>query len=145
MEIILSNKSPRWGDTRRHLATWLSIKPQLKFCRPLPIPSTFTMVAGHYSRCTEAGLLPRVNALAQPTFNMTEIRKSHATPSHENLQVRIPRQSWFIFILDLPAGWELWCSFLCISIHPTPTMTRKRGKTRRGSAWYTHKEQRQRR
>jgi hypothetical protein len=76
---------------------------------------------------------------------MTEIRRSHAMPSHENLKVRMPGQSWFIFVLDLPAGWELWCSFLCISIHPSSTMTRKRGKPRRGSAWYTHKAQRQRR
>jgi hypothetical protein len=103
------------------------------------------MVSSHYSSSTEAGLLPRVNALAQPTFNMTEIRRSHAMSSHENLKVRTPGQSWFIFVLDLPAGWELWCSFLYISIHPSSAMTRKRGKPRRGSAWYTHKDQRQRR
>jgi hypothetical protein len=129
---------------QRRLATWLSIKPQLKCCRPLPIPSTIKMVAGHYSSSTEAGLLPHANALAQPAFNMTEIR-SHAMSSHENLKVRTPGQSWFIFVLDLPAGWELWCNFLCISIHPSSAMTRKRGKPRRGLAWYTHKAQRQRR
>jgi hypothetical protein len=36
-------------------------------------------------------------------------------------------------------------SFSLIFIHPSSTMTRKRGRPRRGSAWYTHKEQRQRR
>jgi hypothetical protein len=103
------------------------------------------MVAGHYNSYTEAGLLPRTNALAQPAFNMTKIRGSHVMPSYENLKVEAPGQSWFIFVLDLPAGWELWCSFLCISIHPSSAMTRKQGRPCRGSAWYTYKEQRQRR
>jgi hypothetical protein len=110
------------------------------------------MVAGHYNSSTEAGLLPRTNALAPPAFNMTELRRGHVMSSHENLKVRKSGQSWLIFVLDLPAGWELWCSLLCISttpevpsIHPSSAMTRERGKPRRGSAWYTHKAQRQRR
>ena len=68
------------------------------------------MVASHYSCYTEVGLLPRVNALAQPAFNMTELIGSHAMPSFGNSKVGEPGQSWFTLVLDLPAGWELWCS-----------------------------------
>jgi hypothetical protein len=117
------------------------------------------MVADHYSRYTEEGLLPRANALAQPTFNMTGLMGSHVKPTFDNLKVEEPGQSWFTLILDLLASWELWCSSgslsfwcilvlahsFCVFIHPSSTMTRKRGRARRGSAWYTHKEQRQRR
>jgi hypothetical protein len=117
------------------------------------------MVAGHYSRYTEEGLLPRAKALAQTALNMTGFMDSQANPSFGNSKFRAPGQSWFALVLDLPVGWELWCSSgslsswltfvslhsLCIFIHPSATMTRKRGRPRRGSAWYTHKEQRQRR
>jgi hypothetical protein len=82
-----------------------------------------------------------------------------ANPVFGNLYFRAPGQSWFALVLGLPVGWELWCSSgslsswltlvllhpLCIVIYHSTTMTRKRGRPRRGSAWYTHKEQRQRR
>jgi hypothetical protein len=117
------------------------------------------MVAGHYSRYTEEGLLPRAKALAQTALNMTRFMDSQANLSFGNSKFRVPRQSWFALVLDLAVGWELWCSSgslssrltfvslhsLCIFIHPSASMTRKRGRPRRGSAWYTHKEQRQRR
>jgi hypothetical protein len=57
------------------------------------------------------GLLPRAKALVQTTFNMTGLMGSQAKPSFGNSKIQEPGQSWFALILDLPAGWEHWCSF----------------------------------
>jgi hypothetical protein len=117
------------------------------------------MVVGHYSRYTEERLLPRAKALAQTALNMTGFMDSKANPSFGNSNFQAPGQSWFALVLDLPVSWELWCNAgslsswltfvslhsLCIFIHPSTTMTRKQGRPHRGSAWYTHKKQRQRR
>jgi hypothetical protein len=122
-----------WGDTRRRLATWLSIKPQLKCCRPLPIPSAFTMVAGHYSRYTEEGLLPRERTrtacIQYDRVNRkpcdaviwkfeswrawTELVHSRFGPPR---RLGALVQFWFILVL---------VHSLCISIHPSSAMTRK--------------------
>jgi hypothetical protein len=70
----------------------------------------------------------------------------------------VPGQSRSALAPALLFFWEPWCnptSFsswlihfslqpLCTIIFSPATMARKRGKPRRGSAWYTHKAQRQR-
>jgi hypothetical protein len=48
------------------------------------------MAACHYNHYMEAGLLPHVNALAQPAFNMIEIIGSHAMLSFKKLNVGAP-------------------------------------------------------
>jgi hypothetical protein len=117
------------------------------------------MVDDHYSCYTEEGLLPRVKALAHTALIMTGFMDSPTNPSFGNSKPQAPGRSWFALVLDLPIGWELWCSSgslsswltfislhsLCIVIHHSTTMTRKRGRPRRCLAWYTHKEQRKRR
>jgi hypothetical protein len=74
------------------------------------------------------------------------------------LLFHVPGQSGFALAPALLFIWELWCSPasfssrltpfslqpLCIVIHSLAIMARKRGRSRRGSAWYTHKAQRQR-
>jgi hypothetical protein len=116
------------------------------------------MVDDHNSRYTVEGHLPRVNTLAHSALSMTGFMDSQVNPVFGNLYFRAPGQSWFALASALPVVWELWCSSvsfsswltlislhpLCIVIYPLAIMTRKRGRPRRGSAWYTHKAQRQR-
>jgi hypothetical protein len=75
-----------------------------------------------------------------------------------NLLFHVPGQSGSALASALLIVWELWCSPVsfssrltpislhphCIVIYSLAIMTRKRGRPRRGSAWYTHKAQRQR-
>jgi hypothetical protein len=89
---------------------------------------------------------------------MPEFMDSHVHLALGSLFFRVPGLNWSALASALPFVWKLWCSFVSlspwftlISLHPhgiviysLATMTRKRGKPRRGSAWYTHKAQRQR-
>jgi hypothetical protein len=70
-----------------------------------------------------------------------------------NLLFHKPGQSGSDLAQALLCVWELWCSLAsfsfrlqphCIIIHSLEIMARKWGRSRRGSAWYTHKAQRQR-
>jgi hypothetical protein len=116
------------------------------------------MVDGHNNRYTVEGHLPRVNTLAHSALSMTGFMDSQVNPAFGNLVFRAPGQSWYALASALPIVWELWCSSVsfssrltlislhphCIVIYSLAIMTRKRGRPRRGSAWYTHKAQRQR-
>jgi hypothetical protein len=116
------------------------------------------MVDGHNNRYTVEGHLPRANTLAHSALSMPGFMDSQVHLALGNLFFRAPGQSWSALASALPFVWELWCSsvsfspwFTLISLHPhciviysLAIMTRKRGRPRRGSAWYTHKAQRQR-
>jgi hypothetical protein len=116
------------------------------------------MVDGLNNIYTVEGHLPRANTLAHSALSMPGFMDSQVNLAFGNLFFRAPGQSWSALASALPFVWELWCSsvsfspwFTLISLHPhciviysLAIMTRKRGRPRRGSAWYTHKAQRKR-
>jgi hypothetical protein len=113
---------------------------------------------GHNNGYTVEGHLPRVNTLAHNALNMPEFMDSQVHLALGNLFFRAPSPNWSALDSTLPFVWKLWCSFVSLSpwftlfsLHPhgiviysLATMTRKRDRPRRGSAWYTHKARRQR-
>jgi hypothetical protein len=116
------------------------------------------MVDGHNNSYTVEGHLPRANTLAHSALSMTGFMDGQVTSAFGNLFFHVPGQSGSALASALLIVWELWCSSVsfssrltpislhphCIVIYSLAIMTRKRGRPRRGSAWYTHKAQRQR-
>jgi hypothetical protein len=74
---------PGWGDTLHNTVTSYGTQPRFKCGRSLPIYSTLTMGAGHYSRPLGERLLPRRKAPTLQSFNMTELLQGKAQPSHK--------------------------------------------------------------
>jgi hypothetical protein len=113
------------------------------------------MGAGHYNRPPGERLLPRGKGPALQAFSMAELLRGQEQPSHKIVKAKRHGHIRLILALQFSADCELWCVFLCIlqnspspgefDTHSCSTMPRERGKPRRGSAWYTHAAQRQRR
>jgi hypothetical protein len=123
------------------------MEPRFKCGRPLPIYSTLTMGAGHYSRPPDERLLPRAKVSALQALSMAELKRGQVQPSHKKMKAKRSGRSRLILALKLPADCKLWCVFLGVLsyTHSSSTMPRERGKPRRGSAWHTHAAHRQRR